>query len=153
VPIAACPHLVPVDDDTVAVEPPRSRHGKEGEVREGRRVNHVVAAAMAEQMPEHPETEDERRQNPTPAGRGVQPHPRADGAHDDPRHPGIRSLIPLAQCQVGHLMSVGGEALAKVAIPALGSADGVREETVVDQADAHRQPGEAQRGGAAEARL
>ena len=34
-------------------------------------------------------------------------------------------------------MPVGGEPLGEVAVPALGAADGVREQAVVDEADAH----------------
>ena len=56
------------------------------------------------------------------------------------RTPGRRGArrAPLAQRQVGHLVAVGGEPLGEVAVPALGAADGVGEEAVVDEADAHR---------------
>ena len=36
-------------------------------------------------------------------------------------------------------MTVGGQALGEVAVPALGAADGVRKQAVVDETDAHRE--------------
>ena len=71
------------------------------------------------------------------AGPGVQAHARADD-HDlhagDPRRVGA---VPLAQRQVGDVVALGREALGEVAVPALGAADRVGEEAVVDEADPH----------------
>ena len=50
---------------------------------------------------------------------------------------GALAALPLAQRQVGDLVALGGQALGEVAIPALAAADGVREQAVVDDADAH----------------
>ena len=50
---------------------------------------------------------------------------------------GGRAAIPLAQRQVGDLVPVGRQPLGEVAVPALGAADGVGEQAVVDEADAH----------------
>ena len=47
------------------------------------------------------------------------------------------AALPLAQRQVGDLVALGREALGEVAIPALAAADRVREQAVVDDADAH----------------
>jgi hypothetical protein len=46
----------------------------------------------------------------------------------------VRALaaIPLAQGEVGDLVPLLGEPLGEVAVPALGAADGVRVEAVVD---------------------
>ena len=69
--------------------------------------------------------------------RGVERQPRP-AAHDaDARHARIGAPRPLAQRQVGDLVAVGAEPLGEVAVPALGAADGVGEEAVVDEADAH----------------
>ena len=73
---------------------------------------------------------------PPPRGR-VQPKPRPDRHHPHVRHARIGAARPLAQREVADLVTVGGEALREVAIPALGPADGMREQAVVDEADAH----------------
>ncbi len=88
-------------------------------------------------MPENAEPEHERRSDATPAVGRVEAHPGSD-RHD--RHAVDLSLLaalPLAQRQVGHLVTVRGQPLAEVPIPALGAADRVREQAVVDQADPH----------------
>jgi hypothetical protein len=67
----------------------------------------------------------------------VQLHPRT---HRDDRHTGdigLAARLPLPQRQIGHLVPGGREALGEVAVPALGAADGVGEQAVIDQADAH----------------
>ena len=101
-------------------------------------MDDVVAAPVEQQVPEHAEPEDERRQDPPPAAAAhVQRHPRSDDAHVDAGHAGIGAAIPLAQRHVRHLVAVGREPLGEVAVPALGAADRVGEEAVVDEADAH----------------
>ena len=57
--------------------------------------------------------------------------------HPHARHLAALAALPLAQRQVRDLVAVGGEPLAEVAVPALGAADGVREQAVVDEADPH----------------
>ena len=61
--------------------------------------------------------------------------PALDHAHA--RDLGALAAVPLAQRQVGDLVPVGGQPLGEVAVPALGAADGVGEQAVVDEADAH----------------
>ena len=86
-------------------------------------------------MPEHAGAEHERRQHaPAPAWR-VELHPRPGAHHAHARHLAALAAIPLAQREVGDLVPLRGQALAEVAVPALGAADGVREQAVVDQAD------------------
>ena len=53
------------------------------------------------------------------------------------RDAGGRAPIPLPERQVRHLVPLGRQPLGHPAVPALGAADGVREEAVVDEADAH----------------
>ena len=59
----------------------------------------------------------------------------------DAGHAGVRAAIPLAQRQVGDLVPVRGQPLGQVAVPALGPADGVRKQAVVDEADPHGDAG------------
>ena len=102
-------------------------------------MHDVVAAAVAQQVHEHAQPEHERRQDaPAAAGR-VQRHARARRSTTRTRGSSSRALaaLPLAQRQVGDLVAVGRQALGEVAIPALGAADGVGEQAVVDDADAH----------------
>ena len=51
------------------------------------------------------------------------------------------AVFPLAQREVGDLVTLQDEALGKAAVPPLGAPDGVREQTVIDQADPHGQTG------------
>ena len=67
VPVAARPHLVPVDDEPEAVPPPRDPGGEQREVGERRGVDDVVAAAVAQQVREHPAAEAQRRGDPAVA--------------------------------------------------------------------------------------
>ena len=69
------------------------------------------------------------------AGAHVVREPRPDRDDPHPRHARIVPARPLAQREVGDLMAVRGEALGEVAVPALGPADGVGEQAVVDEAD------------------
>jgi hypothetical protein len=101
-------------------------------------VDHVVAAAVAQQVQKDPQPEHERRQDAPAPARRVERHARARG-HDPHALVEIDLLaaVPLAQRQVGDLVAVGRQALGEVAIPALGAADGVGEQAVIDDADTH----------------
>ena len=63
--------------------------------------------------------------------------PGPDGDHAHAGDARVLALGPLAQRQVVDLVALGGEPLGEVAVPALGAADGVREQAVVDDADPH----------------
>ena len=97
----------------------------------------MVAAAVAHQVPQHAGAEHERRQHAATARPGVERHPRADGTDVDARDSGVLASLPLPQRQVDDLVPVGGEPLGQVAIPPLGTADGVWEQAVIDDADPH----------------
>jgi hypothetical protein len=131
------PPVVPVDDDAVATGPSNDGRREQGEVGEGGSVDDVVAAPVAEEMGQDAATEYKWRRDSAPAASCVQGHPRADCADVDPRDTGVRPPVPLAERQIGHLVPVGGESLGEVAVPALGAADRMREETVVDDTHAH----------------
>ena len=88
-------------------------------------------------MPQDAEPEHERRQDPAPAGPRVERHARPDRVHVDPGDAGIRPAVPLPQRQIGDLVSVCGEPLGQAPVPPLGAADRVREQAVIDDADAH----------------
>ena len=111
------------------------RRRQQREVRERGRVHDVVAAPVAQQVPEHAGAEHERRQDAPAAARRVELHARARRHHAHARYVGALAAVPLAQREVGDLVPVRGEPLAEVAVPALGAADGVREQAVVDEAD------------------
>ena len=147
-PVGARPHLVPVDDERVARRaasrpPPRAARSR-GTRRCGRRRSGARAAAGAT-----------ARRAPNTSGGRIRRRPLASltysairgptDAHVDARHAGVHAAVPLAQRQVGDLVPVGREPLAEVAVPALGAADGVGEEAVVDEADAHARGRFAQR--------
>ena len=75
---------------------------------------------------------------------------RGPRAHDPHPLVDLRALaaLPLAQRQVGDLVTLGRQALGQVAVPALGPADGVGVEAVVD--DAHPHPASISRPSADE---
>ena len=79
-PVGAAPDLEPVDHQLEALQRAQQRGRQQREVRERAGVDHVVAAAVAQQVQEHPQPEHERRQDP-PARLGVQRHARARGHH------------------------------------------------------------------------
>ena len=136
-PVVAAPDLVPVHHEPEAAQRAHERRRQQREVRKRRGVDHVVAAAVAEEVPEHAGAEHERRQHPpAPAGR-VELHARAGAHHAHARHLGTLVASPLPKGEVGDLVSIGGQAFAEVPVPPLGTADGVRKEAVVDQTDAH----------------
>ena len=83
-------------------------------------MHHLVAAAVAQQVPQHPQPEHQRRSDPPAPVLGVEPHVRAR-RHDAHAlvevHP--RPPLPLAQRQVGDLVALLRQALGEVAVPAL----------------------------------
>ena len=101
-------------------------------------MDDLVAASPAQQMPQDPQPEHERRADPAPARRRIQLQP---GAHREDLHAigcvGAGALVPLAEGQVGDLVAVGRQALGEAPIPALGSPDGMGEQAVVQDADTH----------------
>ncbi len=100
-------------------------------------MNHVVAAAVTQQVQEDSQSEHEWGQDAPTSVRGVQGHARTH--RHDPHPVDLRPLaaIPLAQRQVGDLVPVACQALGEVAIPALGAADREGEQAVIDDADVH----------------
>ena len=136
-PVPGGPDLVPVDDDQVPAEPTRERRREQGEVREGRGVDDVVASSATEEVPEHAGSEDERRQQPSPASCGVEAHTGARGDDANARNVGLVTAIPLPERQERHVVAARRERLREVSIPALRSADRVRVQAVVDDADLH----------------
>ena len=99
-------------------------------------MDDVVASPAAKEMPQHAESEEERRQEPALSAR-VQLHPRARRRRRDALNAGRLTAWPLAKREVRDVVARLGEPLCEVPVPALGSADGVRVEAVVDKADAH----------------
>src|SRR4029453_12732501 len=87
-------------------------------------------------MPEDAEPEDERRADP-PATVRVERHARPDGHDPDARHGGALTPLPLPEGEVRDLVLLNGDPLGEVAVPAFRASDRVREEAVVDDADAH----------------
>ena len=144
-PVLARPQLVPVDDEPVALRAAQQPGGQQREVRKRGGVDDVVAAPVAQQVPQHARAEDQRRRDPPPAA-GVERHPRPGRPDRDAVDDRPRAAIPLAQREVRHVVTVDGQALGEVAIPALGPADRVREEAVVDDQDPHAAAG-SQTGG------
>jgi hypothetical protein len=99
-------------------------------------VDDVVAAAVAEQMAQHTQPEDERRPDPA-ATAGVELEPRPHRDHPDAVEGRIHAGPPLPERQVGDVVAVLGELLREVAVPAFCAADRVGIEAVVDDADPH----------------
>ena len=136
-PVLVAPQLEPVDDERgsgrAAAPAPRPAARSTGTSTCGRRRRSGRGAAGATARP---------RRTRAAAGSGAaraaverQPRPGGDDAHA--RHLAALAARPLAQRQVGHVMPVGREPLREVAVPALGAADRVREQAVVDDADPH----------------
>ena len=107
-------------------------------------MDHVVGASVADEVAEHAEAEDERRQDAA-AAVAVEGDARADGDDPDAVDPGRQRAVPLTQRQVGDVVAASGEFLGEVAEPRLEAADGPREEAVVDEADPEI-PGGVRRG-------
>ena len=97
-----------------------------------------------QQMSEHACPEYDRRKDAPPSA-DIQGHARARDRHAHAAvYVRLRAPIPLAQRQVGDLMTLTRQALGEVGVPALGAADGVREQAVVDDAHAHCWLGDCQ---------
>ena len=146
-PVLAAPDLVPVHDEPVAAEPaqrPRPPAARStGTRRCGRRRSGARGAAGAQSTPAPNTSGGRMRRRPRP---GVERHARPDRHRPARRRTTARSpRVPLAQREVGDLVAVGREALGEVAVPALGAADGPREQAVVDEADRACGGGEAVR--------
>jgi hypothetical protein len=101
-------------------------------------VDDVIAAPGAKQVGQDAHAEHERRKDPSPPTGGVESHAWAR-CQDPDTWVEIQQLpsLPLAECQVGDLVAFIDKALGQVSVPALGTADGVRKQAVVDDADAH----------------
>ncbi len=136
-PVVASPDLVPVDDQRRgrAREPERQPGPDHLEVRKRGGVDGVVAAAVAEQVPEDAEAEAKRRPDAPPPGARVELARRGDGQRLEGRPRPL--LPPLPAGQVGDRMALA-QPLGEIAVPALGTSDRVREEAVVDDRDLHR---------------
>jgi hypothetical protein len=135
-PVVAGPQLDPVDHEGEAAKAPRDARGQQRKIRERGRVDDVVTAAVSQQVPQHAGPEHERRED-APAARHVELHPWPDGPDVHARYLGALAARPLAQREHRDLVAVRGQALAEVAVPALGPAHGVGVQAVVDEADAH----------------
>ena len=139
-PVVAAPHLEPVDHQLEArraaarAPPPAARSTGRGGVHD------LVAAAVAEQMPQARPARTRAAAGCAGARPRVYSAMRGPAATTRTRPSSSSALaaLPLAQRQVGDLVALGRQALGEVAIPALGAPDGVGEEAVVDDADAHR---------------
>src|SRR6266540_2025657 len=101
-------------------------------------MHDVVAPPVSQEVPEYSEAEDERRAD-APAAPDVQLQSRPHRHHTDAPNTRIDASFPLPEGQIRHLVPLFGEPLRKVPVPALSPADRVGIETVVDEADAHRQ--------------
>src|SRR5437660_7866835 len=96
---------------------------------------------MEQQVPEHGKAKAKLASDAT-AVLPVEAHRGRDGDHFDPGDVRGVCAIPLQSCQVCNAMPSGGEARGQAAVPPFGTADGVRIETVEDEADAHLRPRE-----------
>src|ERR1700749_1977561 len=100
-------------------------------------MDDVVTSTVANEVPEHPASEHDRRQDPATARPAVELHPWSDRVNGDARDPRISSPVPLSEGQIADLVSIRRQPLSEVSVPALGPANRVWEQAVVDQADAH----------------
>jgi hypothetical protein len=136
-PVGASPDLVPVDDYAIAAALPEKTRGRKSEKRRCGRMHDVVAAALAEQMPQDAEPEAHGRPDPAPTTGCVEleTRPHSDNVHTG--HACVLVLRPLAECEVRDMVPRLGEPLAEVSVPPFGAAHGVGVEAVVDEADMH----------------
>jgi hypothetical protein len=103
-------------------------------------MDDVVAPTMPKQVAKHTEAKYERRPDPPTTTRiKLQPRPHRDDADAIE----VRGLVrsPLRKGQVADIVTRLDKASRKVPVPPLRPADGVRIETVVDDADPHRRQG------------
>src|SRR5689334_23653372 len=109
---------MPVNEEPVATERSDQCRREQREVREGRGVDDVVAAAPAKEVSEHSCSEEDWWQDP-PAAAGVQLRPRGDGDDADSGDVRMLAVRPLAHREIGDLVPVLREPLSEVPIPAL----------------------------------
>ena len=141
-PVLAAPDLEPVAHDPVAPQRAHEPRREQREVGERQSLDDVVAAPAPQQVPEHAGAEHQRRQDAAPLA-FVELHSWRHDAHVDALEV-VELALPLAQRQVGDVVTGVAQAQGEAAIHTLGASDGVREEAVVDEADAHepaRSPG------------
>jgi hypothetical protein len=100
-------------------------------------VHDVVVGPMSEKVLEHERAEHHRRADPAAPVAGVDVELRAERDDLSPGQLGRRPGVPVAQREVGDVVSRLDQALAEIAVPALGPAQREGMETVVDEADAH----------------
>jgi hypothetical protein len=100
-------------------------------------VHHFVSTAVAQQVCEDAEAEDEGREYAATAALKVQRHARADSDYAHARHLATLAALPLPERQVSDVITVRRQTLSEIPIPALSTANGVREEAVIDEAYTH----------------
>ena len=98
-------------------------------------MDDVVSTSVEQQMPKDACPEHERWEEATAAA-GVELELRPDRVDPDARNARVLAAWPLAERQVFDVVPVGREPFRQVPVPALGSADRVRVEAVVDETDA-----------------
>ena len=99
-------------------------------------MDDVVAPSMAEEVAQDTEAEPKRRPDSSPAV-DVEVGARSRRDDSDARNAWLVALVPLPERHVGDLVPLRRQALGQRPIPALGAADRVRVEAVVDEADMH----------------
>jgi hypothetical protein len=104
-------------------------------------LHDVVPPAMHQQVPEDAETEPQLRPDAPPPMR-IQLRPSRNCNDVDVGHARAGIRVPLEQRQVRDRVPAPGHALREVAIPALGTAHGVRIQAVENEANTHEMPSE-----------
>ena len=112
-------------------------------------MDDVVGRAAIQQVPPDRKAESDGRTERAPA---VAVDTARIGQTDDvdSGQIGSTTFVPVAHRQVGDLVAGGGEPQREVTEPALGTADGLRVDVVVDEADAHRSDPSVARGAGVE---
>src|SRR5215204_5871180 len=103
---------------------------------ERRSLHHVIAPAVAHQVPEDPAREAKLRADASPSVRVKLGTPR-DRDHVYLRQSGPGLWVPLEQRQVRDRVPAPRDILREVAVPPLGAADGMWIQTVENEADTH----------------
>lgn len=136
-PVLPRPDFMPVHSEA---EPPQQTNrtsGEQREVRERRRVHGVETSPVTDEVPEHAEPEQGRRQNAPTSVATVESESRADRNDVHALECRCDAPIPLTKRQVGDTVLTPRQLLGEVSVPALSAANGVWIQTVVDDADAH----------------
>jgi hypothetical protein len=115
---------MPIHNEFETPKRARETCREQREVRERCRVNDVVPPPVPEQVPQDAEPEHEWRPY-TPPTSDIELHSRTDRDHADITDSSLFSVIPLAEGQVRHVMAVRSKPLREVAVPALGTPDGM----------------------------